>query len=143
MEVLRLVAVVDVAQRTDAASGEPHPPPVLIEPPSRQSVHDADSRAIDLVEFDGRFAGANSTFQERVKLIQVRRGEVDAFWQVQIIQLLQMMPQHRIDLGLALGRLENPRVANSLLLREADGDEDQRRIESLVMLFIDAGTPEK
>src|SRR6185503_20056558 len=91
----------------------------------------------NLVERHARFARLNLRLEGLVKLVEGRFLQIHEFRQAQVVKFLQKMPQHRVDFRFAGRRIEEVIVAHALLLRELDGQQQQRRMDALIRRFLE------
>src|SRR5439155_8409684 len=58
--------------------------------------------------------------------------QIHEFGQAQVVKVLEMMPQCRVDFRFTGRRTEDVIVAHALFLREFDGQKEQRRVDALM-----------
>src|SRR5436190_19343800 len=78
-----------------------------------------------------------------MKGIERRFTQIHALGQIQIVNVLQAMPQGRIDLCFAGGRVENVLVSHAALFAQLDGQQKQWRMNSFVLSFLEVVPAEK
>ncbi len=75
-----------------------------------------DSRPVNLVECNCRLTGRDPLRQEVIELFQSRGRQIDHLRQFDAVELFELVPQDRIDLGLIRYGLQVIRIANALFL---------------------------
>ena len=95
-----------------------------------------DLRAVNFAEGDSRFTRLNLGLQCLVELLQSRLAQVDSLGKIQVIEFFEMMPQRRVDLGLARGWIQNVAVAHSLLFCQLHRQKKQRGMDSFLRRFL-------
>src|SRR5205814_6778737 len=81
-------------------------------------VNEFNLRAINLIERHPWFARLDLRLERIVELVKRSFFQIDDLRQAQVVEMLEMIPQRGVDLGLARGRIENIIVAHTFLLRE-------------------------
>ena len=137
MVVGLIVAVVEVLETADAAACQPGAAAILVQLAPCLVVDQLDPRPVDLVERNRRLAGRDLLGEVVEELIQIGRREVDHLGQVDVVELLELVPDDRVDLGLGGNRFEIIGVADAFLLLQLHGQEDQRRVEPLGGLLLE------
>ncbi len=137
MVVGLIVAVVQVLETADAAAGQPGPAAILVQLAACPVVDQLDPRPVDLVEGNGRLAGRDLPSQVVEKLVQAGRRQVEHLGQVDVVKLLELVADDRVDLGLRGNRFQRIGVADAFFLLQLHGQEDQRGIEPLDRLLLE------
>ena len=101
-KILPIVAVFRLGAALGPAGLELHPAPILVHALARFLVDEFDLRPVDLVERDARLARLDLRLERFIELVQRGFLQVHELRQVQIVELLEMMPQRRIHFGFAV-----------------------------------------
>ena len=88
-----------------------------------------DPGLVDEPDDDGRLRRARLLLDARAELLdRAVGGQVDRLRQPQPEQLVELVPQHGVHLGVRAGQLQPVRVAHAALLGERHRGEQQRRL---------------
>ena len=143
VEVLPVVAVIEIVKAADAATGQPRSLNVLVETALRLGVNQLDAWAVDFRDRDGRFALLNLGCQELVKRFERSGRKVQRLGQRNIVKLFEIIAQHGIDFGVRRERLEGIGIADAFFLHELNWQENQRRIKTLRRLLLQVRPAQK
>ena len=97
----------------------------LLEPLRGALVDQLDLRLCLQPQLHPRLRGQDLRFHVLEELLDRGRREVDALRQLDAVQLMQLVAQHRVDLGLGRFRLDQVLVAHALLARHFHRDQQQ------------------
>ena len=135
----RIVAVVDVAERTNPATGNSRTSPIIIKSLFCTGVQQTNLRPIDLFQLDSRFAVGNCFGHELKQRFQSGRFQIDSLWQFDVIELLEKVANHRIDFGVVSKRMQIPCIADAAFLFQLHRHQHQRAAKSLVWFLFQIG----
>ena len=101
-------------------AGELHPPAVLLEPLPGKGVDRFEPGVVERGKDNTRVAGVDLSAEHLVKGVKVTFVKVNGLGQVNVVELLEVMPEGGIDLGQRVDWGKRKAVADTLLLRQLD-----------------------
>ena len=95
------------------------------------------------LERDAGLAGGDHLLKVVVQSRQGRVRQIDRLRQVEAEELPELMTEHGVHLGLCRGGRQDVRVPNALALLELHREQDQRRRDPLLLLFLEVVPTQK